>query len=100
MSSMRIKTKFSGRGFCAEAAAAPPRNCRNCRRSISGGYHRLQIPPTNHACQVLVITGARPVRLETHPAFVAVMRQRGELAFPIDATLAERTPNGLVPFHV
>src|SRR4029077_8146880 len=100
MSSMRMNTKFSGRGFWAETTAAPPRNCRNCRRSISGRYHRLQVAPTNHTRQVLVITGARPVRFETHPAFVAILRQCRKLAFPIDATLAERSPNRFVPFHV
>src|SRR5436309_15428457 len=97
---MRMNTKFSGRRFCAEASAAPPRNCRNCLRSISGCDHRLQISPANHARQVLVVTGAGPMRFETHPALVAIFRQRRELPFPIDPALPERTPNRFVPFHM
>src|SRR5436305_13642275 len=97
---MRMNTKFSGGRFRAEATAAPPRNCRNCLRSISGCDHGLQVPSANHARQVLVVTRPAPMRFETHPALVAIFRQRRELPLPIDPALAERTPNRFVPFHM
>jgi hypothetical protein len=63
---------------------------------ISRCYQRLEVSPADHAGAVLVATGTRPVRLETHVTFVTVCQQSGDLAFPIDAAFTERTEGRLV----